>query len=122
MTRYGGIDLGGTKIQAVVTDDQHQVLGASRHATPTTGGPAAVAEEIVSAMREATAEAGMPVNELAAGGVGSPGVGDDEAGGGPGAPQPPPRGGGLRPPSPPPGPPTAPGGVRGAGAAPPGAP
>ena len=80
MTRYGGIDLGGTKIQAVVTDDQHQVLGASRHATPTTGGPAAVAEEIISAMRDATAEAGMSVNELAAVGVGSPGVVDDEAG------------------------------------------
>ncbi len=80
MTRYGGIDLGGTKIQAVVTDDRHQVLGASRHATPTTGGPAAVAEEIISAMRDATAEAGMSVNELAAVGVGSPGVVDDEAG------------------------------------------
>src|SRR3954454_13253566 len=80
MTRYGGIDLGGTKIPAVVTDHQHQVLAASRHATPTTGGPAAVAEEIVSAMREATAEAGMSVNELAAVGVGSPGVVDDAAG------------------------------------------
>ena len=27
MARYGGIDLGGTKIQAVVTDDAHAVLG-----------------------------------------------------------------------------------------------
>src|SRR4051794_10275163 len=80
MTRYGGIDLGGTKIQAVVTDDRHQLLGASRHATPTTGGPAAVADEIGSAMREATAEAGVPMNELAAVGVGSPGVVDDAAG------------------------------------------
>src|SRR3954452_6443107 len=80
MTRYGGIDLGGTKIQAVVTDDRHQLLGASRHATSTTGGPAAVADEIVSAMREATADAGMSMNELAAVGVGSPGVVDDEAG------------------------------------------
>jgi glucokinase len=80
MTRYGGIDLGGTKIQAVVTDDRHQVLGASRHATPTTGGPAAVAEEIVTALREAAGEAGVPMGDLAAVGVGSPGVVDDEAG------------------------------------------
>ena len=27
MARYGGIDLGGTKIQAVVTDEAHEVLG-----------------------------------------------------------------------------------------------
>src|SRR3954447_1426970 len=80
MTRYGGIDLGGTKIQAVVTDDRHEVLGASRHGTPTTGGPAAVAEEIVTALREAAAEAGVPMRALAAVGVGSPGVVDDEAG------------------------------------------
>jgi glucokinase len=80
MTRYGGIDLGGTKIQAVVTDDRHEVLGTSRHATPTTGGPGAVAEEIVTALREAAAEAGVPMGELAAVGVGSPGVVDDEAG------------------------------------------
>ena len=80
MTRYGGIDLGGTKIQAVITDDQHQLLGASRHVTPTTGGPADVAGEIVSALRDAVADAGMRVSELAAVGVGSPGVVDDEAG------------------------------------------
>jgi glucokinase len=80
MTRYGGIDLGGTKIQAVVTDDRHQVQGASRHPTPTTGGPADVAWAIVAALREAAEEAGTTTAELAAVGVGSPGVIDDEAG------------------------------------------
>ena len=35
MARYGGIDLGGTKIQAVVVDDDHEVLGSSRLPTPT---------------------------------------------------------------------------------------
>ena len=34
MARYGGIDLGGTKIQAVVVDEAHEVLGASRAARP----------------------------------------------------------------------------------------
>src|SRR4051794_4889422 len=98
MTRYGGIDLGGTKIQAVVTDDRHEVLGASRHATPTTGGPAAVAEEIVTALREAAAEAGVPMGELAAVGGGSPGVVDDEAGARPSGAHPAGGGGGLHPP------------------------
>src|SRR5687767_9563005 len=80
MVRYGGIDLGGTKIQAVVTDDRHEVLGAARHPTPTRGGPADVALAIVGAAREAAAEAGVTVGDLAAVGVGSPGVVDDEAG------------------------------------------
>ena len=42
--RYGGIDLGGTKIQAVVVDDDHNVLGSARRPTPTSGGPEDVAE------------------------------------------------------------------------------
>ena len=53
MARYGGIDLGGTKIQAVVADEEHEVLGSSRAPTPTTGGPADVALAMVGAMREA---------------------------------------------------------------------
>jgi glucokinase len=80
MIRYGGIDLGGTKIQAVVTDDRHEVLGAARHPTPTRGGPADVALAIVGATQEAASEAGITVSDLTAVGVGSPGVVDDEAG------------------------------------------
>jgi glucokinase len=80
MTRYGGIDLGGTKIQAVVTDEDHQVLGSSRHPTPTVGGPADVAAAMAGAVREAAEEAGVGPGELSAVGVGSPGVVDDEAG------------------------------------------
>jgi glucokinase len=80
MARYGGIDLGGTKIQAVVVDEAHDVLGASRRPTPTTGGPADVALEMVAATREALDAAGVGPAELTAVGVGSPGVIDDEAG------------------------------------------
>ncbi len=80
MIRYGGIDLGGTKIQAVVTDEHHEVLGAARHQTPTTGGPADVALEIMAALREAATDAGTTAADLTAIGVGSPGVVDDEAG------------------------------------------
>ena len=59
MARYGGIDLGGTKIQAVVVDEQHEVLGSSRLPTPTTGGPADVALAMVAAVREASEQAGV---------------------------------------------------------------
>src|SRR5688500_18503762 len=80
MTRYGGIDLGGTKIQAVVVDEAFQILGESRHPTPTQGGPADVAWEIVAVLREAAETAGVSTSDLAGVGVGSPGVVDDEAG------------------------------------------
>jgi glucokinase len=80
MARYGGIDLGGTKIQAVVTDEEHTVLGSSRHPTPTTGGPADVALAMIGALREAADDAGVAPGGLSAVGVGSPGAVDDEAG------------------------------------------
>ena len=77
-TRYGGVDLGGTKIQAVVVDEHHEVLGSSRHPTPTEGGPADVALAIVGAMREASEHAEVGPGELTAVGVGSPGVIDED--------------------------------------------
>mgnify|MGYP003793590493 CR=1 FL=1 len=40
----GGIDLGGTKIEAIIVDADNQVLGQSREPTPTDGGPAEVAK------------------------------------------------------------------------------
>ena len=50
-TTRGGIDLGGTKIQAIIVDDDHQVLGQARHPTPKDGGPQGVADGIVAALR-----------------------------------------------------------------------
>jgi len=76
----GGIDLGGTKIQAVVVDAAHVVLGQARHPTPTTGGPADVAAAMASAMTEAASEAGVETDALAGVGVGSPGDVDARAG------------------------------------------
>jgi glucokinase len=70
----GGIDLGGTKIEAIVVDDGNTVLGSSRRPTPSTGGPADVASEIVAAMRGACQAAGFEPSELQGVGVGSPGV------------------------------------------------
>ena len=80
MTLRGGIDLGGTKVQAVVVDESGEVLGSSRHPTPTSGGPQDVADVIVAAMREAAESAGTAAEALAGVGVGSPGSVDARAG------------------------------------------
>jgi glucokinase len=77
---YGGIDLGGTKIQAAVINTRGKVLGEARAETPTTGGPEGVADTIAGAVREAAAAASVEANDLAAVGVGSPGEVDDLTG------------------------------------------
>jgi glucokinase len=76
----GGIDLGGTKIEAIVVDPRHQVLGAARRETPTEGGPLDVVAELSGAMIEACRSAGLNPAELSAVGVGSPGVVDESVG------------------------------------------
>jgi glucokinase len=76
----GGIDLGGTKIQAVVVDPDNEALGQSRRPTPTTGGPRDVAREMEAALREAAAQAGLGTRDLAGVGVGSPGDADESTG------------------------------------------
>ena len=80
MDPRGGIDLGGTKIQAVVVDDRNSVLGSERRPTPTDGGPGDVAEAIDETMRAAAAAAGVDAAALAGVGVGSPGEVDAGAG------------------------------------------
>jgi glucokinase len=71
---YGGIDLGGTKIEVVVVDARNKVLASARSPTPTEGGPQNVADEIVKAVRTACEDAGTESSELAGVGVGSPGI------------------------------------------------
>jgi glucokinase len=77
MANLGGIDLGGTKIQAAVLGEDHEVLGQARRPTPTSGGPADVAGEMEKALREAAEAAGVEVGDLAGIGVGSPGTVED---------------------------------------------
>jgi glucokinase len=76
----GGIDLGGTKIEAIVVDAEQKVLGQARQPTPTDGGPAAVAAQIVTAMQEAAKAAQVKTTALGGIGVGSPGDVDERAG------------------------------------------
>src|SRR4051795_9813502 len=80
MAIYGGIDLGGTKIQAAIVDSEHKVLGAKRDQTPLNGGPAAIAAKMVEVLRVTAEEAGVEPSALEGIGVGSPGSVDNEAG------------------------------------------
>jgi glucokinase len=76
----GGIDLGGTKIEAIIVDAEHNVVGQRREPTPTDGGPAAVVAQMVVAMQEAAKAADVKTSSLAGIGVGSPGDVDERAG------------------------------------------
>jgi glucokinase len=75
-----GIDLGGTKVQAVVVDDAFEVLGDARHETPSSGGPEAVAAELADTLADACAAAGIEPANLSGVGVGAPGAVDTDAG------------------------------------------
>ena len=76
----GGIDLGGTKIEAIVIESGIEALGSARHPTPTTGGPPDVAAEMVKAIEEACSAAGVKPADLEGVGVGAPGSVDPETG------------------------------------------
>ena len=76
----GGIDLGGTNIEAIIVDADNRVLGQSREPTPTDGGPADVTKQMAEAMTGAAKAAGVEPAKLRGIGVGSPGDVDHEAG------------------------------------------
>src|ERR1700684_238935 len=78
--KRGGIDLGGTKIEAIVVDADNQVLGQGRRPTPTEGGPADGAKQMAETMTEAAPAAKLETASLKGVGVGSPGSVDESAG------------------------------------------
>lgn len=81
MSLYGGIDLGGTKIQAIVLEgDSQEVLGQARRPTPSDGGPRAVVSALHEALQEAAAAAEVAPDRLDGVGVGSPGEVDPDTG------------------------------------------
>jgi glucokinase len=59
----GGVDLGGSKVQAVVVSDRFAVRGEARRPTPTDGGPPAVVAEMAAAVRLAAEAAGTPASQ-----------------------------------------------------------
>ncbi len=80
MSARGGIDLGGTKIQAVIVNGRGAVSGDARRPTPTTGGPSAIAAEMAATLLEAAEAASVDPAKLTSVGVGSPGEIDTHKG------------------------------------------
>ena len=76
----GGLDLGGTKIEAVVVDARNNVLGSARRPTPQQGGPPDVAAALAAAIGEASGAAGLQPGALSGVGIGSPGLVDQASG------------------------------------------
>ena len=69
-----GVDLGGTNIATVVLDEDDRVVGGSKLKTPTTGDRTGVVEVIGAGVHAALDEAEITLDDVAAIGVGSPGV------------------------------------------------
>jgi glucokinase len=76
----GGLDLGGTKIQAVVTSGGGKSVAEAKRATPRTGGPEAVVRELAAALRDALTTADLDAASLESVGVGVPGSIDARSG------------------------------------------
>lgn len=80
MALRGGIDLGGTKIQAAVVGARNGVRGEARIPTPKDGGPDGVLRAMADAIRSAAAQAKVQTSDLDGVGIGSPGDVDPAAG------------------------------------------
>ena len=75
-----GVDLGGTKIDALIVEGSRETRGRARMPTPTDGGAAAVVAAVAQAVVDAADDARVPVDQLTGVGVGSPGAVDTKAG------------------------------------------
>ncbi|WP_163786755.1 ROK family protein, partial [Myxococcus vastator] len=71
---WGGVDLGGTKIEAVVVDRAGAVLGTLRQPTPADGEPGDVVRAIHDTLEGAAHAAGLTSRQLLGVGVGAPGA------------------------------------------------
>jgi len=76
----GGIDLGGTKIQAAIVTVKGEVIGDAKLPTPTKGGPEDVARQMAEALTQAAGAADLASDSLGGIGVGSPGDVDEATG------------------------------------------
>ena len=74
-----GVDVGGTKIQAVVLRSG-QVVGADRALTPRDGDTGSIVAAIVATIDASLQDAGLSRDDLRAVGVGTPGAIDSETG------------------------------------------
>lgn len=75
-----GIDLGGTKILSSVMDGEGKLLSRNQHMTPSAQGQAAVIQAMIESAQGALAEANVTPTELAAIGIGAPGLSNPKTG------------------------------------------
>ena len=75
-----GLDLGGTKIQAVLLDSRGTVLSQARRPTPQEGGPPAIIEALNATLEEAARAVELEPERLVGVGVGAPGAVDPNTG------------------------------------------
>lgn len=69
-----GVDVGGTNIQVIVLAGDDERLGSAKMRTPVDGDRTNVLEVIDAAVNDAVSAAGLPLGEIEAIGVGTPGV------------------------------------------------
>ncbi|MEX0749582.1 MAG: ROK family protein [Dehalococcoidia bacterium] len=70
---YAGVDLGGTKIMAIVADGEGKIVGDQRLPTQASKGAEHVIDRMVEATRAAADEAGIALADVSAAGVSAPG-------------------------------------------------
>lgn len=75
-----GIDLGGTKILTAVVDIRGKMLSRDHSITPAAKGQEAVIDAILQSTSRALQQANVPPSDLAAIGVGAPGLSNPETG------------------------------------------
>jgi glucokinase len=71
---YGALDLGGTKLRAVVADLDGNVLGEIIRPSEADEGPERVIGRMIETLAAASSEAGVAISQLRAVGVASPGA------------------------------------------------
>lgn len=69
-----GVDLGGTNVHTLVVDADGEAVGESRMRTPTSGDRVGVIDVIAASAIDALADADLAPSDVAAIGVGTPGV------------------------------------------------
>jgi glucokinase len=76
----GGIDVGGTKMQAAVVSEGGEVVGQARRPTRTNASPKEVVQDLAGAIAAAVEDAGVEGSALTSVGIGWPGPVDTDAG------------------------------------------
>ncbi len=75
-----GVDLGGTKIYSVLTNEEGHVLGEDRRLTRAPEGPDAVIERLVASLRGALDQGGAAADDIVGVGISAPGPCDPKRG------------------------------------------